>query len=100
MRARFTTLGAILCLAFATGTYPAFGQVSQSEPHLPPGPTPAAGPSAATVGALASETYLVSSSANDHGSYLWIVAPVQHTVVLCESPNSPSEFKCTMKQLP
>ena len=78
----------------------ALAQSPQAQPRLPAGPQPAPGPAPSPFGAIAAENYLVSSSANGHGSYLWIVAPIQHVVILCDKPDANKEFTCNMKRLP
>ena len=67
-------------------------------PSLPPGPLPPA--PAGPLGGIAAENFLATSAANEHGAYLWIVAPVQHVVVLCEKLEQTKEFTCTTKRLP
>ena len=79
---------------------PALAQGPEPTPRLPPGPQPAPGPGVVPFGSIASENYVVSSSANEHGSYLWVVAPIQHVVVLCEKPVAAKDFTCEMKKLP
>ena len=92
----------VLLLALATiACWPPAAQAQEGPPpRLPPGPQPPPGPTQGPFGAIASENYLVSSSANEHGSYLWIVAPIQHVVVLCEKLDAAKDFTCTMKRLP
>ena len=89
----------LLALAF-TASLPASAQSPGPAPQLPPGPQPVPGPAPSPFGAIAAENYLVSSSANEHGSSLWIVAPIQHVVILCQKPESAKDFSCTMKRLP
>jgi hypothetical protein len=92
---------AFLLLALAyTVNLPASAQSPGSPPQLPPGPQPVPGPAPTPFGTIAAENYLVSSAANEHGSYLWIVAPIQHVVILCQKPESSKDFSCTMKRLP
>jgi hypothetical protein len=52
------------------------------------------------VGKVGSDTNLVASAANEHGSYLWIVDPIQHTVTLCVQAELAHEFKCGKQPLP
>ena len=85
-------LAAPMCLSSAA-------QSQEGTPHLPPAPQPAA-PSSVPFGAVSAENYSVSSSANEHGSYVWIVAPIQHVVVLCEKLDTGKDFTCNMKRLP
>lgn len=79
---------------------PAAAQSPEGPPRLPPGPQPVPGPTPGPFGAIASENYLATSSSNDHGSYLWIVAPIQHVVILCEKLDSAKDFTCNMKKMP
>jgi hypothetical protein len=72
-----------------------------STPSLPPAPAPQpglGGPS--PFGTIASENFLVTSAANEHGSYLWVVAPVQHYVILCEKLEQAKDFSCMTHRLP
>jgi len=82
-------LAATLCLPLAAQSQ------EGPTPRLPPAPQPAT-----PFGAVAAENYAVSSSANEHGSYVWIVAPIQHVVVLCEKLDTGKDFTCNMKRLP
>ena len=62
-------------------------------PGLPPGP----------VGgnvAGGSGDYRISSSSNEHGSALWVVDTIQHTVTLCEKIDTAKDFACVKKPLP
>jgi hypothetical protein len=52
------------------------------------------------VGKIGTDTNLVTSAANEHGSYLWIVDPIQHTVTLCVQADPARDFKCNKKPLP
>jgi hypothetical protein len=95
------SLRIFLLLALAsTACLPASAQSPEPPPRLPPGPQPPPGPAPTPFGAIATENYLVSSSANAQGSYLWIVAPIQHVVILCEKHDSAKDFTCNMKRLP
>ncbi len=95
------SLQVFLWLALAVASCPsALAQSQEGPPRLPPGPQPPPGPVPSPFGAIAAENYLVSSSANGHGSYLWIVAPIQHVVILCEKPDMAKDFTCNMKRLP
>jgi hypothetical protein len=89
----------VFALVLGTG-FSALAQSPEATPRLPLGPQPAPGPGAVPFGSIASENYVVSSSANEHGSYLWVVAPIQHVVVLCEKPVAAKDFSCEMKKLP
>ena len=66
---------------------------------LPPGPTPTPALPAGPLGGT-TETYQVTSAANEFGSYLWIVASGQHLVILCEKSQELKDFSCTTKRLP
>ena len=46
-----------------------------------------------------SGNFIVSSSANEHGSFLWIVDSVQQDVTLCEKSTSGTDFACRKKRL-
>ena len=65
-------------------------QQAQSEPHLPPGPS----------SVLGSPDLIATSSAGANGSYLWIVGPREHVVMLCEKKETEKDFTCTSKRLP
>ena len=95
-----TTCAVLLLALFCASSMPALAQSPEAQPRLPAGPQPAPGPAPSPFGAIAAENYLVSSSANGHGSYLWIVAPIQHVVILCDKPDTAKEFTCNMKRLP
>lgn len=89
-----------LLLAFAaTMGLGSTAQCQEGTPHLPSAPQPTS-PNTAPFGALSAENYSVSSSANEHGSYVWIVAPIEHVVVLCEKLEPGKDFTCNMKRLP
>ena len=42
----------------------------------------------------------ISTAANDHGAFLWIVDNLQHDVTLCEKTDGDGDFNCTRKPLP
>lgn len=67
---------------------------------LPPAPQPVPTAPAGPFGGIAVENYQVTSSSNERGSYLWIVAPSQHVVILCEKPEAVKDFSCITKRLP
>lgn len=91
---------AFFALAFAVALR-ASAQGPDSERRLPPGPSPAPGVSpGGPFGGAAAENYLVTSAANERGSFLWIVAPIQQVVILCEKPSAASDFSCSKKRLP
>ncbi len=53
------------------------------------------------LGAMSSpQRFLVTSSANDRGTFLWVIDAVEHNVTLCEKPASVAEFTCNKKALP
>ena len=66
-------------------------------PSLPPTPVPTPRFPQGSPGG--SGNYLVSSAANEHGSFLWVVDSIQHIVTLCEKTDS-KDFTCTKKPLP
>lgn len=67
---------------------------------LPPAPQPVPTAPSGPFGGIGVENYQVTSSSNEHGSYLWIVAPAQHLVILCEKPEAVKDFSCLTKRLP
>jgi hypothetical protein len=53
------------------------------------------------LGAISSpQRFLVTSSANDRGAWLWVIDAVEHTVTLCEKLPSATDFTCNKKALP
>jgi hypothetical protein len=46
------------------------------------------------------QRFLVTSSANDRGAWLWVIDAVEHTVTLCEKLPSATDFTCNKKALP
>ena len=42
----------------------------------------------------------ISTAANNHGAFLWIVDNLQHDVTLCEKTDGDRDFNCTRKPLP
>jgi hypothetical protein len=83
---RLTVAGSLFLLAAA----PASAQ-SAAKPALPP-------PQGGSF--TSSGSYQVTSSSNEHGSALWVVDAVQHTVTLCEKVDTAKDFTCTKKSLP
>ena len=64
-------------------------------------PAPGRSFSPEQLGAVSStQRYLITSSANDRGSFLWIVDSIDRKVTLCEKPGAASDFTCTKKSLP
>jgi hypothetical protein len=62
-----------------------------SSPPVKPGP----------LGAMSSpERFLVTSSANERGTFLWVIDAVEHTATLCEKAAAAAEFTCNKKPLP
>jgi hypothetical protein len=102
MRRSFVTatLAAICALLALSLTQRVEAQNNGTTPSLPSAPLPQPGSPANPFGAIASENFLVTSAANEHGSYLWIVAPVQHFVILCEKVDQAKTFSCTTQRLP
>jgi hypothetical protein len=95
------TLGALMGGAFALGNiYRVQAQSEETAPHLPAAPLPQPGGPVTPFGGIASENFLVTSAANEHGSYLWVVAPVQHVVILCEKLEQTKDFSCITRRLP
>jgi hypothetical protein len=86
-----TLLPHLMLAAAMLAALPAAAQ-SAAKPALPPGPI---GGSFTSSG-----EYHVSSSSNEHGSALWVVDSVQHTVTLCEKVDTAKEFTCSKKLLP
>lgn len=81
---RLALLAALLSAAAAPALAQSTG--APARPGLPPGP-----PSA---------TIAISSSSNEHGTALWVVDSVQHTVTLCEKVDTAKDFTCAKKPLP
>ncbi len=53
------------------------------------------------LGAMSSpQRFLITSSANDRGAFLWVIDAVEHNVTLCEKSASAAEFTCNKKALP
>ena len=96
----FMTVPGALVLVALGFAKPASAQVNNPPPGLPPAPLPAPGGPPGPYGGIASENFLVTSAANDHGSYLWVVAPVQHLVILCQKLEETKDFSCVSKRLP
>lgn len=91
----------LLLAAFCVGgPIASHAQTNDGVPRLPGAPQPAPGATTPLFGAIATENFQVTSAANQHGTYLWIVAPAQHVVILCEKPDTAKDFTCTSKRLP
>jgi hypothetical protein len=78
----------------AQGVQPSLPGAPQPTPSFPAGPRLPGGP------AGGSGNYAVSSAANEHGAFLWVVDNVQHAVVLCEKADGGKDFICIKKPLP
>lgn len=78
----------------AQGAQPSLPGAPQPTPSLPAGPRLPGGP------AGGSGNYAVSSAANEHAAFLWVVDNVQHAVILCEKTDGGRDFTCTKKPLP
>ncbi|HXP77277.1 MAG TPA: hypothetical protein VN823_24280 [Stellaceae bacterium] len=101
MRWPIAFITAFAVLQILSPAMPASAQVSEKgptaptirptgEPRLPPGPPTLQG----------SSDLIASSSANEHGTYVWIVGPIEHIVVLCEKTDITKELTCTTHRLP
>jgi hypothetical protein len=75
-----------------------------AEPSLPGAPQPTlsfpAGPRLPGAPPGGSGNYAVSSAANEHAAFLWVVDNVQRAVVLCEKTDGGKDFTCIKKPLP
>jgi hypothetical protein len=91
-----TTIGIVVAVSCAIATGPAPAQTSG----------PPAGPTGRSytpeqLGAISSPTrYLVTSAANDHGAFFWIVDTIEKKVTLCEKAGASADFVCNKKPLP
>jgi hypothetical protein len=91
---------ALLAVLVSMGTLivgPGTVLAQATTPSLPPAPQPTPRFPQGTPGG--SGNYVVSSAANEHGSFLWVVDSIQHIVTLCEKSES-KDFTCTKKPLP
>jgi len=100
-RRRFiASLGIVVAWAAATlavDPTTAWAQVSTGPSRTPPNPAPKPSP----LGAMSSpQRFLVTSSANERGTFLWVIDAVEHTVTLCEKAAAAAEFACNKKPLP
>jgi hypothetical protein len=95
-----TTVSRIAFAALAialNGPMAAVAQDPGGAARARPSPSIAAG----KLGAMSSpQRFLVTSSANDRGAFLWVIDAVEHDVTLCEKPAGASEFTCSKKALP
>jgi hypothetical protein len=67
----------------------------------PPRTSPNLAPKPGALGAMSSpERFLVTSAANERGTFLWVIDAVAHTVTLCEKAADATEFTCRKKALP
>ena len=78
----------------AQGAQPSLPGAPQPTPSFPAGPRLPGGPPGG------SGNYAVSSAANEHAAFLWVVDNVQHAVVLCEKADGGKDFTCIKKPLP
>jgi hypothetical protein len=90
---RSALVAALLLLA---SIVPAAAQ-STGRPGVAPGLPP--GPVGGNVAGGADE-FRITSSSNEHGSALWVVDSIQHTVTLCEKIDTAKDFACVKKSLP
>jgi hypothetical protein len=94
---------ALLAIVFAMAALVLVGetapvaQTTTTTPSLPPAPQPTSRLLQGPPGG--SGTYAVSSAANEHASFLWVVDSIQRVVTLCEKTDS-KDFTCTKKPLP
>ena len=90
---RRASLAASLLPLLALGGPSALAQAGSAPatPSLPPGPL---------GGSFDASRFLVTSAANEHGAFLWIVDAVQRTVTLCEKVPEAKEVACTKRALP
>ena len=90
---------ALAGLALATTLGIAASAGAQDTGATRPRSGPAINPS--PLGAMSSpQRFLVTSSANDRGTFLWVIDAVEHNVTLCEKPAAAAEFTCNKKPLP
>lgn len=90
-------LGVAVAGMLATTSTAARAQAGSNPSRTPPGPVVKPGP----LGAMSSpQRFLVSSSANERGAFLWVIDAVEHTVTLCERAAAAAEFTCSKKPLP
>jgi hypothetical protein len=97
LSAALATAGALSFEAnsvFAQGAQPSLPGAPQPTASFPAGPRLPGGP------AGGSGNYAVSAAANEHAAFLWVVANVQHAVVLCEKADGGRDFTCIKKPLP
>ena len=80
--------------ALAQGAEPSLPGAPQPTPSFPAGPRLPGGPPGG------SGNYAVSSAANEHAAFLWVVDNVQRAVVLCEKTDGGKDFTCIKKPLP
>jgi hypothetical protein len=101
MTALFSEPAAVLAQA-TTPSRP--GEAAQATTPSPPGEAAqATTPSPPGEAAQATPNYRgceISTAANDHGAFLWIVDNLQHDVTLCEKTDGDRDFNCTRKPLP
>jgi len=85
------------CLVITLLAAAAGGAQAQSSSSPPSGRTI----SPEQLGAISSpQRYMVTSSANDRGAFLWIIDTIEKKVTLCEKPTAGADFSCNKKTLP
>jgi|SRR5260221_1795525 len=99
-RRRTAPIGAAFAWALATlpGDPAAVHAQDGANPsRTSPSPATKPGP----LGAMSSpQRFLVTSSANERGTFLWVIDAVEHNVTLCEKAAAAAEFTCNKKALP
>jgi hypothetical protein len=97
-RRRFlAVLGVALVGSLAASVNTLQAQVGNNPSRNVPAPATKPGPLGATS---SPERFLVTSSANERGTFLWVIDAVEHTVMLCEKAAGAAEFACNKKPLP
>jgi hypothetical protein len=98
---RLATLAAVLLAAAPAA------RAADATPGLPQGAPPASPGQAgrtftpSQLVAVSSPTrFLITSSANERGAFLWVIDSVDHNVTLCEKAAAASDFTCSKKVLP
>jgi hypothetical protein len=95
-----STLIAAAALAIVAAMPSAASAQTGGATGLPTGPTPRSY-SPEQLGAVSSSgRYLISSTANDKGAFLWVVDTIDRKVTLCEKPAGSADFTCSKKGTP